>query len=87
LRAQYHNLGWWSAQNYIMGNPEKKNSFNIFKMITETDSPNSLLSILSDKVNPLKKDDIIANDKNIDEHDENDIYQNYLHYFKKHKFI
>ena len=91
LRAQYHNLGWWSAQNYIMGNPEKKNSFNIYKIISESDSPNSLLSSLSDKVNPLNKDDISSYDEKlkerIDELDENSIPQNYLHYFEKNNFI
>ena len=34
LRAQYYNLGWQSAQNYILGN-DVKNSFNIYKMISE----------------------------------------------------
>ena len=29
LRAQYYNLGWQSAQNYIFGNGAK-NSFNIY---------------------------------------------------------
>jgi len=54
LRAQYYNLGWLSAQNYIMGN-DLINSFNIYKIITDSDSPVSLLSSLSDKVNLLTR--------------------------------
>jgi hypothetical protein len=87
LRAQYYNLGWLSAQNYIMGN-DVINSFNIYKVITEADSPVSLLNALSDRVNPLPYSEI-ANPKmknNIDEHDE-DIYQNYIHWFKVNKFM
>jgi len=87
LRAQYYNLGWQSAQNYIMGNPDYKNSFNIYKTITDADSPTSLLSALSDKVNPLPFDTIRADANNIDEHDEDKIYQNYLYYFKVNKFM
>ena len=87
LRAQYYNLGWLSAQNYIMGNPEIKNSFNMYKNITEADSPASLLSMLSDKVNPLPKDIILANKDGISEQDEDSIYQNYLHYFEVNKYI
>jgi len=60
LRAQYTNLGWQSAQNYIIGKPEIKNSFNIYKVITEADSPISLLSEFSERVNPLPMSDIVA---------------------------
>jgi hypothetical protein len=59
LRAQYYNLGWLSAQNYIMGN-DLINSFNIYKIITDSDSPVSLLSSLSDKVNLLPINKIAA---------------------------
>jgi hypothetical protein len=86
LRAQYYNLGWLSAQNYIMGNGFT-NSFNIYKIITEAGSPVSLLSTLSDKVNPLPISNIKAKKDNLDEKDEDDIYQNYLHYFRKNKFM
>lgn len=85
LRAQYYNLGWQSAQNYIFGNGAK-NSFNIYKMITEADSPVSLLSSLSDKLSPLPIHLIVANKDNLD-NEIDGIYQNYLHYFKKHNFI
>lgn len=86
LRAQYYNLGWQSAQNYIMGSEDKTNSFNIYKIITETDSPVSLLSTLSDKVNLLLISDIKANKENVDE-EKDGVYQNYLHYFKINKFM
>jgi hypothetical protein len=88
LRAQYYNLGWLSAQNYIMGN-DVINSFNIYKVITEADSPVSLLSALSDRVNPLPYSEI-ANPKmknNIDEQYDEDVYQNYIHWFKVNKFM
>lgn len=86
LRAQYYNVGWLSAQNYIMGN-NVKNSFNIYKIITETDSPVSLLNALSDRVNPLPINYIVAKKDNVDDQDEDGIYQNYLHYFKTNKFL
>lgn len=86
LRAQYYNLGWQSAQNYIIGNDVIKNSFNIYKMITEADSPVSLLSSLSVKLSPIPINSIVASKDNLDEKI-NDIYQNYLHFFKEYKFI
>lgn len=86
LRAQYYNIGWLSAQNYIMGN-DIINSFNIYKIIIEADSPVTLLSTLSDRVNPLPFDKIVAKKDNVDEYDGNEIYQNYLHYFKSNKFM
>jgi hypothetical protein len=85
LRAQYYNVGWLSAQNYIMGN-DITNSFNIYKIITEADSPVSLLSALSDRVNPLPIGNIVAKKDNVDDH-EDGTYQNYLHYFKTNKFL
>ena len=47
LRAQYTNLGWLSAQNYIMGWSDKINTFNIYKLIAKQDTPASLLSALT----------------------------------------
>ena len=86
LRAQYYNLGWQSAQNYIIGNNDIMNSFNIYKTIIEADSPVSLLSTLSEKVTPLIMNNIKAEKKDIE--DEKDgIYQNYLYYFKINKFM
>jgi hypothetical protein len=85
LRAQYINLGWQSAQNYILGN-DVKNSCNIYKMITETDSPVTLLSALSDKLSPLPLSSIDAKLDDLDK-EVNGVYQNYMHYFKLNKFI
>ena len=54
-------------------------------MITEADSPVTLLSVLSDKLSPIpildkaKTDDM---DKEV-----NGVYQNYLYYFRLNKFI
>lgn len=86
LRAQYTNLGWQSAQNYIMGN-DVTNSFNMYKIITEADSPISLLSELSDRVNSLESSKIVAKKENMEDKDEDGIFQNFLHYFKEKKFI
>nr|WP_321270007.1 DUF262 domain-containing protein [uncultured Tolumonas sp.] len=86
LRAQYSNLGWQSAQNYIMGN-DIKNSLNIYKTITESDSPISLLSTISEKINSLSFNDIKAKKDNLDEQRYDGVYVNYLHYFKQHKFL
>lgn len=86
LRAQYYNVGWLAAQNFIMGN-DVMNSFNIYKIITESDSPISLLSALSDRVNPIPVGLIVAKMDNVEEQDEDEVYQNYLHYFKVNKFM
>ena len=88
LRAQYYNLGWQSAQNYIMGYSAKGivNALNTYKVITESDSPVSLLSTLSDKLNRLPLNNIKQDLKNIDEQVDG-VYQNYLHYFKSTNFI
>jgi uncharacterized protein with ParB-like and HNH nuclease domain len=80
LRAQYANLGWQSAQNYIMGNDDKTNSFNIYKTIIEADSPVSLLSTLSGRLDPLPDHRIKAIKDNLGEN-------NYLYYFKVNKFM
>ena len=47
MRAQYRNVGWLVAQNYVMGTSSKDgivNGFNIYKVIAESDSPSVLLS-------------------------------------------
>lgn len=90
LRAQYYNLGWWSAQNYIMGpsykgNVEVINSFNLYKVISESDSPISLLSELAEKVKTLPESQIRANKNDIDEKDHG-VFLNYLHFFKENNF-
>ena len=90
LRAQYTNLGWLSAQNYIMGNPQIANSFNMFKVIAESDSPNSLLSTLSDKLLPISMKSVVK-EKNFDdnriEQKDGKVYEFYLYYFDRYKFL
>ena len=88
MRAQYRNVGWLVAQNYVMGTSKKDgivNGFNIYKVIAESDSPGALLSRLSDMLMPLTTSKIKAKTENWDETDGN-TYQNYLYYFAKHKF-
>ena len=86
LRAQYYNVGWQAAQNFIMGN-DVVNSFNMYRVITDSDSPISLLSELSDCVKQLSIDSIVARMDNLENQDECGVYQNYLHYFKVNKFM
>lgn len=91
LRAQYNNVGWLTAQNYIMGTCNKEgiiNAFNLYKTITEADSPLVLLSVLADIVMPLPKDKIVAEMDNIEKKDEETgIYRNYLHFFAENSFM
>lgn len=91
MRAQYRNVGWLVAQNYVMGTTSKEgivNGFNIYKVISESDSPSVLLSKMADMVAPISISKIKANMDGIgeDDKDENGVYQNYLYYFAKHKF-
>ncbi len=93
LRAQYYHLGWQSAQNYVLERSEKINSFNIYKMISDSDTPVSLLSGLADRLNPLSYDDIndnvysgIDNETVDDKNPEDGVYSNYLHFFKVNTF-
>lgn len=91
LRAQYTNLGWQSAQNYILerkGNAFKLNSLNLYKVIDDSDTPASLLSDLADRLTPLSQKDISyrpLNNAGIDEK-KNGIYTNFLHFFKSNSF-
>lgn len=94
LRAQYKQLGWNSAQNYVLEKSDCINSLNIYKLIADSDSPISLLSILADKLNPLHKKkvpekirDIIpvdVNDKNMKDSD--NVYKHYIYHFIKNEF-
>ena len=91
LRAQYYHLGWYSAQNYILERCDKINSLNIYKIIADTDTPISLLSIMADKLSPLSQGNI--NDgvlKGIEEGTlddmEDGVYKNYLYFFKVNTF-
>ena len=87
LRAQYRNLGWVSAQNYILGYGNSRNRLNIYKIIAEEDSPSSLHGKLADSLSALSVREIYSLPKNIDEKDADDVYLHYLYYFKKNKFI
>lgn len=101
LRAQYYGLGWLSAQNFILGRGTKKlkNSFNLFKLISEVDTPEALCRALSDLLQPLKESEIkhaavIPNqgrNGEIDELDNSDVnqavYKNYLHFFKTNLYL
>lgn len=88
LRLQYTLLGWASAQNYILetGNAKKINSLNIYKLISEADTPSSLLSILADKLAPVSypTDGIDETDK--ETYPEDWAYKKYTHFFKVNNF-
>lgn len=94
LRAQYTNLGWLSAQNYIMGVSGRINEFNMYELIVHQDAPASLLSMLADKLCSLSDVDIrdkrITKDKDknpdLSNKDNDGIYKNYLHFFKENGF-
>jgi len=88
LRAQYQNLGWQSAQNYVLERSDKINSFNIYKAISDSDNPISLLSSLADKLNPISHGDISDKVKEavgngtVDKQNGEGVFMNYLHFFK-----
>lgn len=87
MRAQYYNVGWLVAENYIQGTNSKEtiNSFNLYKLIANADSPIALLSELSDRVQPLPSNEIAAKKEEADSI-EDGIYQSYLHFFEKYEF-
>lgn len=90
MRAQYTNVGWLVAQNYVMGNPSKdgiENGFNIYKTIAESDSPSRLLSRLADILVPLKKTGLRMRTENIETRDKTGVYENYLFFFKEYKYL
>ena len=88
LRAQYYNLGWQSAQNYILGRTGLINSFNMFKLIAESTSPIELFAALAEEIKPLS-------DGNVKRHkpwirqplDENDTVRDYLDHFQEYKLV
>ena len=87
MRAQYKNVGWQVAQNYIMSEMEDvANSLNIYKAISESDSPGMLLSWMADKIIPLNISWVRADRESIHQK-EDGVYQNYLHYFYVHGFL
>ena len=88
MRAQYRNVGWLVAQNYVMGMASKEgivNGFNLYKVIAESDSPSMLLSKMADLLVPLRMRAIKANLDGIDDKD-GDVQLNYLYFFKEHKY-
>lgn len=89
LRVQYYNVGWKTAQNFVIGFSDIYNSFNIYKLIIESDSPIYLLSVLSEIIIPLPKDEIVFADidSGIDEKDADGIFKSFLHFFKQYNFI
>lgn len=90
MRAQYVNVGWQIAQNYIMGTTTKDgivNGFNIYKIIAESDTPNTLLSKMADLLSPLKLGNVKKTPENIDEVDDMGVYKYYLHYIKLHNYL
>lgn len=90
MRAQYKNVGWVVAQNYVMGEAKKDdilNDFNIYQIISNSDSPGILLSVLAEKLQPLAKEKIpeTSNKKKFENNKEDK--NNYLFHFYKHKFL
>ena len=89
MRAQFKNVGWLVAQNYIMNTTKKDNvvnSFNIFKEIADSDSPRVLINRLSDLIVPLDNSKIQADTSDVGEKDENGVYTNYLTFFVDKKY-
>ena len=78
LRAQHYRLGWPSAQNYIMGKGGLINALNIFKVISDSDTPTSLMSSLDELLVPLTWDKIKHSDRNIEK---------YLQFFISYNFL
>lgn len=89
MRAQYYNVGWLVAQNYIMGNAKRDdiiNSFNLYKVIAAADSPEALLNRLADLIMPIGRSNIRVRRREQIDACESGVYQNYLHYFKLYGF-
>ena len=89
MRAQYVNVGWLVAQNYILGTTDKDivNSFNMYVLITEADAPSTLLSKLSDLLLPISA--LKLYQKKLVDLDtiEEGIPKNYLYFFKKYNYL
>ncbi len=88
MRAQYRNVGWLVAQNYVMGTAKKDNvvnDFNIYKVIAESDSPSELLSKMEYRIVPLRIK--ISDNEILESKDSNNVCENYLYHFKDYKFL
>ena len=89
MRAQFKNVGWLVAQNFIMNTTKKDNvvnSFNIFKEIADSDSPRALINRLSDLIVPLDNSKIQADTSDVGVKDEDGVYTNYLTFFVDKKY-
>ena len=83
LRAQYYRLGWQSTQNYILGGSGRVNEGNIYKLITDSDTPLSLLSAMEDRLSPISVGEDVGDiDCKVD-----GVYRHYLHFFAKYNFL
>lgn len=89
LRAQYQNLGWSSAIHFVLGTSKQgtKNSFNIYKSISEIDSPKSLFNSLSYKLQSLPVGLVKHKIKEKPNKGGSDIPQNYLYFFDLHQYL
>ena len=89
LRAQYERLSWHYAQNYILSEGSGKevtNSFNMYRLISHSDSPSSLLSTLADTINPITLNEETIKKIN-DKADTDGVFADYLYYFRKFNFL
>jgi hypothetical protein len=84
LRAQHSSLGWPSAQHYILGGSNKINSYNIYKAISDSDTPLSLLSSLEDYLSPISISVKVGTDIHLEV---DGVYRYYHHFFAKYNFI
>ena len=74
----------------------KKNSFNMYKAIAESDSPRTLLGSLSERMQVLSRGDVLEGSKGknsracngweIDGQD-GGVYLDYLHFIKEYRFL
>ncbi len=89
LRLQYDHLGWASAQHYILetGSASKVNSLNIYRLISEADTPSSLLSALADKLDPVTCSTESIDETDKDDYQEDWAYKNFRHFFKENNFL
>ena len=66
----------------------------IYKLITDSDTPISLLSMMADKLSPLSQYELsnrlkksLANEETgINKKDGDEVFVNYLHYFESNQF-
>ena len=88
LRVQYRKVGWLVAQNYLLGKPAKeaKNAFNIYRAICLAISPDTLVSYLAGKLQPLTQDDVRNKTDNINA-TENGVPTNVIYHFVKYKYF